>query len=81
VWAEEFGLGEMGLAPDVFWGLLLREFEIKFGAYQREQDRQRSLFLELALMTGQFKDKDRAQLRRSVNALRRYPVKRWLKSP
>lgn len=69
----------MGLSPDVFWSLLLRDFHIKHAAFQRQEDRTRSLVLELAAMTGQFKDKDRNQLRRNVNALRRYPVKRWLK--
>lgn len=54
---------------------------MKHAAFQRAEDRARSLFLELAAMTGNFKDKDRKQLRRTVNALRRYPVKRWLKSP
>jgi hypothetical protein len=63
----------------VFWSLLLREFHLKHAAFQRSEDRTRSLFLELAAMTGQFKDKDRNQLKRMVNALRLYPVKTWLK--
>ena len=68
------------MMPEQFHRLTVREFHIKHAAWARAEDRQRSLFLELAAMTGQFKDKDRNALRRTVNALRRYPVKRWLKS-
>jgi hypothetical protein len=70
----------MGLMPEQFHRLTLREFHIKHAAFQRAEDRTRSMFIELAALTGQFKDKDRNGLRRTVNALRRYPVKRWLKS-
>lgn len=79
LWAEEFGLGELGLMPWEFWNLTLREFNIKHEAFAREEDRTRSLFFELASMTGQYKDKDRRQLQRSINTLRRYPVKAWLR--
>ena len=77
-WAEEIGLGEMGLMPWQFWRLTFREFQLKHEAFMRSENRWRSLIFEHAEMIGQFKDKDRKALRKSVNALRRYPVKRWL---
>jgi hypothetical protein len=80
VWAEEFGIGEMGLSPAVFWRLNVREFWIKHRAFTRAEDRARSLMLEHAALLGQFKDKDRNSIRKSSNVLRRYPVKQWLMS-
>lgn len=79
MWAEQFGLGEIGLSPDVFWSLTAREFWIKHAAFARSEDRMRSWFIELAVLTGQFKEKDRNALRRQINALRRYPIKQWLR--
>jgi hypothetical protein len=66
----------MGLAPDVFWALTKPEFDIKHRAFVRAEDRQRSLMLELALMTGghRFKKGDQDSLRRSITALKRYPM-------
>jgi hypothetical protein len=68
----------MGLSVQAFWSLTVREFWIKHRAFTRAEDRRRSLFLEHALLLGQFKDKDRNNIRKSVNALRRYPIKQWL---
>jgi hypothetical protein len=75
-WAEEFGIGEMGLAPDVFWALTKPEFDIKHRAWKRAEDRQRALMIEHGLMTGghRFKKADQTSLRRDVTALRRYPM-------
>jgi hypothetical protein len=56
----------------------VREFWIKHRAFTRAEDRARSLVLEHAAMIGNFKDKDKNTLRKSVNALRRYPIKQWL---
>jgi hypothetical protein len=69
----------MGLAPEAFWSLTVREFWIKHRAFTRSEDRQRSLMIEHAARTGQgYKDTDRAALHRHANALRRYPLKKWL---
>lgn len=65
--------------PWQFWRLTFREFQIKHAAFTREEDRRRSLMLEQVSLLGQFKEKDRNAIRRSVNVLRRYPVKVWLK--
>jgi hypothetical protein len=80
VWAEEFALGEMALAPELFWSLTVREFWIKHAAFKRAEDRRRSLVLEHALMTQSYKPKDKRSLTQAMHALRRYPVKRWLLS-
>lgn len=69
----------MELSPAEFWSLTFREFQIKHAAFSRAEDRRRSLVLELAVMTGQFKKQDADKIHRAVNALRRYPVKQWLK--
>lgn len=78
-WAEQFGLGELGLSPREFWSLTVREFQIKHAAFSRAEDRGRSLVFELAAKTGHYKKKDLNQLLKAVNILRRYPVKPWLK--
>lgn len=45
----------------------------------RAEDRQRALAIEHALMTGNItKAEDRFEAKKSINALRRYPVKPWL---
>ena len=77
-WAEEFGIGEMGLSPDTFWSLTVREFWIKHRAFSRAEDRAKSLVVTLALMTGDFPKAQHAKLERSAHALRRYPIKSWL---
>lgn len=68
-------MGEMGLSEQEFWSLTMPVFNIKHAAFARAEDRARSLVLELAVMTGSYKDNDRKALRRTVNALRRYPVR------
>lgn len=78
MWAEQVGIGEIGLSPDAFWSLLVREFWIKHRAFERAEDRARSLVIQLAAMTGHYNEKDRGRLERQANLLRRYPVKRWL---
>jgi hypothetical protein len=70
----------MALAPDLFWSLTVREFWIKHSAYRREEDRKRALVIEHALMTQSYKPKDKRALQQTMNALRRYPIKRWLMS-
>jgi hypothetical protein len=77
-WAEPAGIGELGLMPEQFWSLTFKEFLLKWAAFARAEDRQRSLVLEHAVMTGQYSEKQRGVMRRGVNALRRYPIKRWL---
>lgn len=64
--------------PDQFWGLTVREFHLKWDAFSRDQDRQRALMLEHASLVGHHDQKRHGELYRSVNALRRYPIKRWL---
>lgn len=66
--------------PDDFWSLTVREFHLKHAAFQRAEDRARSLVFELASMLGNFKDKDRRKVVQAANKLRRYPVKAWLTS-
>ena len=68
----------MGLMPNEFWSLTVREFWIKWHAYVRTEDRRRALAIEHAALTGHYDDRHRARLHRSVNQLRRYPLKRWL---
>jgi hypothetical protein len=64
--------------PDQFWSLTLREFWLKFDGFARAEDRRRGLIFEHALMVGRGDQKQQRQLQRGVNALRRYPLKRWL---
>lgn len=81
-WAEEVGIGEMGLDPDVFWSLNFREFWIKHRAFIRAEDRLRALVREAALlMRPSQKDGDNVRSERDINALRRYPIKKWLDQP
>lgn len=64
--------------PLAFWTLTPREFLLKQDGFTRAEDRALSLVLRHALMTGQYKKRDRLQLSRAVNTLKRYPVKAWL---
>jgi hypothetical protein len=66
--------------PAQFWSLTVREFWLKWHAYARTEDRRRSLLFEYLGMTAsaQMKPSDRSKVWRSVNQLRRYPLKRWL---
>jgi hypothetical protein len=80
VWAEEFGLGELELDPDVFWRLEKREFDLKVDAFKRAEERRESALIRQALRTASYKAKDRNEMQRAANRLRRYPVKPWLKS-
>lgn len=68
----------MGLAPAEFWSLTYREFWIKHRAFERGEDRARALIFELAAMVGQFDERRRGKVLRGANALRRYPIKKWL---
>jgi hypothetical protein len=68
----------MGLEPLVFWSLTVREFWIKYRAFIRAEDRAESAWLRHALRTQRYKKADRNQIARAANALKRYPVKRWL---
>ncbi len=68
----------MGLSPAAFWSLTVREFWIRHRAFSRAEDRSRSLVFELARMTGEHAKPQQEQLVRAENALRRYPIKRWL---
>ena len=68
----------MALAPDLFWSLTFREFGIKERAFIRAEDRKRALIVQLAAMIGQYSESDRGKLERQANALRRYPIKKWL---
>lgn len=77
-WAEEFGVGELGLSPEAFWSLTLREFWIKHAAFSRAEDRALSRVYTLANLTGTFRVDERRKLKKAESALRRYPVKKWL---
>ncbi len=68
----------MGLSPEAFWSLTVREFWIKHAAFFRSEHRQRANLIELALRTTDYKKDAIGQLQKSVNALRRYPLKQWL---
>jgi hypothetical protein len=68
----------MGLEPRVFWSLTVREFWIKYRAFIRAEDRAEASVMRQALRTQHYKKADRNALSRAANALRRYPVKRWL---
>lgn len=78
-WAEVFGIGEMGLQPRDFWSLTVREFWIKHDAFKRAEDRARSLVFEHVSLSVHRKERHQNAIVRQVNALRRYPVKPWLK--
>ena len=79
MWAEEWGIGEMGLSPEAFWRLTVREFWIKWRAHQRARDWERSLLFEFVLKTTPgLSQKTETDLQRSIHQLRRYPIKRWL---
>lgn len=67
----------MGLSPEAFWSLTVREFWIKHAAFTRAEDRRHALVIELALRTADYKPEARRELQRAVNGLRRYPIKRW----
>lgn len=71
----------MGLMPDQFWSLTVREFWLKHEAFARAEDRQRALLFEHAMTSKRPSRKEQALLQRSINALRRYPLKRWLLPP
>jgi lipase chaperone LimK len=68
----------MALAPEQFWSLTVREFWIKHAAFTRAEDRRRSLVIEHSLISGHRDDRAREEIQRTVNALRRYPIKSWL---
>lgn len=77
-WAEEYGVGEIGLAPEAFWDLTLREFWIKYRAFTRAESRARALLFEIALMVAPANKKAQRARADAVNALRQYPLKQWL---
>lgn len=79
MWAEEWGLGELGLQPDQFWSLTYREFEIKRKAFARAEDRAKALMLEHVSRSVHMKPQNKNALDREANTRRRYPVKQWLK--
>ena len=69
----------MGLTLEQFWSMLPREFHLKHRAFVRAENRQRALVMEHALMTGHFAPKDATSVKHSINVLREYPIKRWLR--
>lgn len=77
VWAEEFGLGEMELAPDVFWSLTPREFWIKYRGFRRKEDRARAEAIRQALRTSSYKKNAQMRLEQDAQRLTRYPIKAW----
>lgn len=77
-WAERVGLGELGLSREQFWTLTVPEFHLKHEAFMRAEHRTRSLVIEHALMTGHVAENRITEVKRSINALRQYPVKPWL---
>lgn len=77
-WAEEIGIGELGLMPDQFWSLTVREFQLKHAAFVRAEDRTRSVMFELAALVAMADEKGRAAMNSNANALRRYVVMPWL---
>lgn len=79
-WAEALGLGELGLMPEQFWSLTVREFWLKFNAFHRAENRMRSLVREHARLVGRFSQAHKVQLAHEMHALRKYPEKSWLKS-
>lgn len=74
------GIGEMDLAPDAFWSLTVREFQIKHAAFMRAEDRRKSLAITQALLSsGHMKKADRERIAKSASDLVRYPQKSWLR--
>lgn len=69
----------MGLAPQDFWSLTVREFWIKHDAFVRAEDRAESAWLRQALRTKRYKDRERNAMTKEANRLKRYPVKSWLR--
>lgn len=65
---------------DQFWSLTLREFHLKHAAFSRAENRARALMFEHALVTGHVAEKNVTKMKRSINQLREYPIKRWLRS-
>lgn len=66
--------------PDQFWSLTLREFHLKHAAFMRGENRTRALLFEQALLGGHTKKDKQTQVERTINALRQYPIKAWLRS-
>jgi len=77
-WAEQFGVGELGLTPEQFWTLTVREFWIKHAAFSRAEDRAESALIRQALRLGHFKKGTANQMERYANALKRYPIMKWV---
>ena len=67
------------MSPDEFWSLTVREFEIKYAAFVRAENRQRALVMEHALMASGATGSARDNAAREIYALRRYPEKPWLR--
>lgn len=63
-----------------FWSLTYREFLLKHAAFSRAEDRAEAAMIRQALRLGSFKDKDHRAFVRAAHALRRYPVKAWLRN-
>jgi hypothetical protein len=77
VWAEQWGLGEFELSPEAFWSLTVREFWIKFAAFQRRENRAMHRLARLALLTTRYKTEVRHP-EQLVGSPSRYPMKAWL---
>ena len=71
----------MGLMPEQFWSLTVREFWLKHAAFSRAEDRAESAMVRQALRLGNFKKSAANQLHQYANALKRYPIKPWLNTP
>lgn len=80
-WAEEWGIGELGLTSQAFWSLTFREFEMKRLAFVRKDNRHEALVLAHLLGSVQMKKDKARELQQQINVLRRYPMKKWLESP
>lgn len=68
----------MGLLPDHFWALTVRQFQMKHAAFVRAEYRQRSLLFELAALVAMTDEKCRATMNSNANALRCYVTMPWL---
>jgi hypothetical protein len=79
VWAEAYGMGEMGLMPEQFWSLTKPEFDLKHEAFERQQVRELWLVGKLALLTQSFKGEPKTpgQLF-GMQPMVRYPSKPWM---
>ena len=66
--------------PDQFWSLLVREFHLKHAAFMRSEDRLLALIREHSMISVGRDDQGQLKLQRQINALRRYPIKAWLRS-